>query len=77
MKLGLQPEDCLVVEDAVNGVKAAKAAGCKCLALTTSFKPEDLSGADWIAKDLREVIPDVSHLFQLAFNPLNPPERGT
>lgn len=55
LKLGLKPEQCLVVEDAVNGVKAAKAAGCKCLGLTTSFTSEELSEADWIAKDLSEV----------------------
>jgi beta-phosphoglucomutase len=54
-KLGLKPEECLVVEDAVNGVKAAKAAGCKCLGLTTSFSVEELSEANWVAKDLSEV----------------------
>ena len=42
-----------VVEDAPNGVRAAKAAGAKCLALTTSFAPETLqeAGADWIAPE--------------------------
>ncbi len=55
LKLGLKPEQCLVVEDAVNGIKAAKAAGCKCLGLTTTFTSEELSEADWIAKDLSDV----------------------
>jgi len=50
--LGLNPSECLVVEDAVNGVEAARAAGAKCLGLTTSFSKEDLKGADWFAKDL-------------------------
>jgi beta-phosphoglucomutase len=54
-KLGLKPEECLVVEDAVNGVKAAKAAGCKCLGLTTSFSVDDLEEADWVANDLSNV----------------------
>jgi len=45
-------KDCLVVEDAVNGVKAAKAAGAKCLGLTTSFSKEQLAEADWFAEDL-------------------------
>ena len=54
-RLDLKPEECLVVEDAVSGVKAGKAAGCKCLALTTSFKAEELKEADWICGTLAEV----------------------
>lgn len=54
-KLGLLPGECLVAEDAVNGIKAGKAAGCKCLGLTTSFSDDQLSQADWIAKDLSAV----------------------
>lgn len=54
-KLGLRPEECLVIEDAVSGVRAGKAAGCKCLALTTSFKSEDLTEADWICENLSHV----------------------
>ena len=51
-QMGLQPRDCLVVEDAGNGVAAARAAGCRCLALTTSFSHEQLAGADWFAPHL-------------------------
>jgi HAD superfamily hydrolase (TIGR01509 family) len=54
-RIGLKPEECLVVEDAVSGIKAAKAAGCKCLAVTTSFEMAKLSEADWICKSLEEV----------------------
>jgi beta-phosphoglucomutase len=54
-KLGLDPEECLVVEDALSGMKAAKAAGCKCLAVTSSFCAEEFDQADWIVKDLSEV----------------------
>jgi beta-phosphoglucomutase len=50
--LGLEPRECLVVEDALSGVKAAVAAGCKCLAVTTSFPKEDLKEADWICDSL-------------------------
>jgi beta-phosphoglucomutase len=53
--IGLHPKECLVVEDAVNGVEAAKKAGAKCLAITTSFSKEELKGADWICKDLAGV----------------------
>jgi beta-phosphoglucomutase len=53
-RLGLNPKDCLVVEDALSGMKAAKAAGCKCLAITSSFRPEEFDQADWVVKDLSE-----------------------
>lgn len=60
-KLGLDPKDCLVIEDAVNGVQAAKAAGCRCLALTTSFSRQQLAEADWFGPDLAHVPPDAIH----------------
>jgi HAD superfamily hydrolase (TIGR01509 family) len=53
-RLGLDPSTCLVVEDAIAGVSAAKAAGARCLALTTSFTPSQLSEADWVAPTLAE-----------------------
>ena len=53
-KLGLNPVDCLVVEDAPSGVEAAKKSGAKCLALLTSFSADKLQAADWIVKDLSE-----------------------
>jgi beta-phosphoglucomutase len=56
-KLKLVPGKCLVVEDAVSGVRAAKAAGCKCLAVTTSFSREKLLDADWIYESLA-VVPE-------------------
>lgn len=60
-KLGLTPVECLVVEDAPNGIQAAKAAGAACLGLSTSFPPETLlaAGADWTAADLAHVPADV------------------
>ncbi|MBN2165280.1 MAG: HAD family phosphatase [Marinilabiliaceae bacterium] len=51
-KLGLKPDECLVVEDAISGVEAAKAAGCMCLGLTTSFEKDKLMQADWISNTL-------------------------
>ena len=54
-RIGLKPEECLVAEDAVSGIKAAKSAGCRCLAVTTSFNRSKLSEADWICNSLEEV----------------------
>lgn len=52
--LGLEPEDCLVIEDSPSGVEAAKGAGSRCLAVLTSFSISDLKKADWIIHDLTE-----------------------
>jgi sugar-phosphatase len=41
-RLGVDPRDCLVVEDAPSGLEAARAAGCATLAVTTTTAPEDL-----------------------------------
>lgn len=43
--LGLKAEECIVVEDAVNGILAGIAAGCKCLAVTTTATAEVLTEA--------------------------------
>jgi beta-phosphoglucomutase len=61
MKLGLSNDSALVVEDAVSGVKAGKAAGSPVLGLTTSFEETTLreAGADWVAADLAHVPTDL------------------
>ena len=41
--LGLKAEECIVVEDAITGIKAGVAAGCKCIAVTTTSTAEALS----------------------------------
>jgi len=59
-RLAVPPEECCVVEDAVNGVEAAKAAGMRCVAVTTSFPAEDLkaAGADVARAGIGEVTLD-------------------
>jgi HAD superfamily hydrolase (TIGR01509 family) len=58
-RLGLGPGACLVVEDAPNGILAGRAAGSRCLGLTTSFSARELrhAGAAWTAPDLSRVPP--------------------
>lgn len=53
-RMGLRGEQCLVVEDAPNGLKAGKAAGARCLGILSSFDEATLkaAGADWTARDL-------------------------
>jgi HAD superfamily hydrolase (TIGR01509 family) len=58
-RLQLATAVCLVVEDAVVGVLAAKGAGALCLALTTSFSADRLAAADWIAPNLAHVPAEV------------------
>lgn len=53
------PERCVVVEDAVTGVTAAKRAGMKCVAVTTTNPAEVLGQADIVVEGLDKLQPDV------------------
>jgi beta-phosphoglucomutase len=57
-KLGLPPEQCVVVEDAPAGVAAGKSAGCAVIALTGTASREELAGADLVVDSLRELTPE-------------------
>jgi beta-phosphoglucomutase len=50
--LGLGPDECLVVENAPLGIRAAKQAGLRVMALTTTLPGESLAEADWILDGL-------------------------
>lgn len=50
--LGVDPHNCLVIEDSIAGVQAAKSAGCQCVAVLTTNQASDLGKADLIVKDL-------------------------
>ena len=52
---GVAPERCLVVEDGVVGIEAARRAGMRCLALTTTHPAERLQGADLVVDDLTDL----------------------
>jgi HAD superfamily hydrolase (TIGR01509 family) len=54
-KLGLLPSECVVVEDAVNGVEAAKAARIRCVAVAQTFPAERLQKADLVRPSMLEL----------------------
>jgi beta-phosphoglucomutase family hydrolase len=54
-RLGVDPKNCIVFEDAVAGVKAAKSAGMHCVAITSSHPREKLTQADLIVDSLEEL----------------------
>ena len=54
-RLNINPEYCLVIEDAPVGIKAAKEANMCSIALTTTHTKDELFDADFIANDLSEV----------------------
>jgi sugar-phosphatase len=47
--LGTTPERCLVFEDAPAGIESARSAGMQVVALTTTFPPERLHAATYLA----------------------------
>ncbi|MBA7502742.1 Phosphoglycolate phosphatase [subsurface metagenome] len=54
-KLGAEPKDCIVIEDSPFGVKAAKAAGMRCLAVTNTHPKQNLGEADKIVNSLEDI----------------------
>jgi HAD superfamily hydrolase (TIGR01509 family) len=58
--LGESPRDCFVVEDAYNGIIAAHRAGMKVIAIANTEPRWMLRDADYIIRDIREVLPIVS-----------------
>jgi beta-phosphoglucomutase len=60
-KLGVPPSRCVVLEDAIAGVEAAKAGGMKCVAVTFvghhSIEKLSAAGADRVVKCFTEITP--------------------
>jgi beta-phosphoglucomutase family hydrolase len=63
-RLGVEPGHCVVIEDSVAGVTAAKRAGMKCLAVTNTNSREKLAEADMVVDTLEKVsVADLAGLF--------------
>jgi HAD superfamily hydrolase (TIGR01509 family) len=56
-RLGLRPGSCVVIEDAPDGVQAARAAGCRVVAVTNSAPAAKLGAADRVVGSLTELRP--------------------
>ena len=55
-RLDVIPARCVVIEDAVMGVRAAKGAAMACLAVATTHSAEGLGEADLVVASLTEVV---------------------
>jgi len=66
LRLGVPPHRCLVIEDGIAGVQAAKAAGMVCLAVTTTHPAEKLQAADRVVTSLTDVSPEAIQTWLLA-----------
>lgn len=62
--VGISPENTIVIEDAVSGVQAAKAAGMTCIGVTTSFNRQILteSGADYVINKLYDAFDVIKNI---------------
>jgi len=64
-KAGVVPLHCIVIEDSVAGVQAAKAAGMKCVAVTTTYPSLKLNDADLVIENLACMrMEDIKRLWQ-------------
>ncbi|MFX0022990.1 MAG: HAD family hydrolase [Candidatus Hermodarchaeota archaeon] len=64
--LNINPQNCIVIEDAPVGIEAAKRAGMISIALTTTHNKAELNDANLVIKDLTEIsIKDIKNLFEL------------
>ena len=64
-KLGVEPQDCVVIEDATAGVAAAKRAGMRCLAVTNTSPKTKLASADRVVDTLEQVsVSDLASLLK-------------
>jgi HAD superfamily hydrolase (TIGR01509 family) len=56
--LGVDPDKCMVIEDAPAGIQAAKSANMLCCAIATTFSSDELTQADLVLDNLSKVHPE-------------------
>lgn len=57
-RIGIAPERCVGIEDSISGVAAVKAAGMSCIAVTNTFRREELDQADLVVAELTSLTLD-------------------
>jgi beta-phosphoglucomutase len=57
-KISSSPENCVVIEDALSGILAAKSANMLCICVTSAFDEQTLKnkGADYVVRQTTEII---------------------
>ena len=59
----ITPGECLVIEDSVYGIRAAKKAGMVCAAITNSYEKDKLDDADIVLDNILELKPEDMNVF--------------
>ncbi len=62
--LGLKPEECIVVENAPLGIRAAKEAGMTVIAITTTLPEKFLTQADFVYSDFKTIEQQLSKMLR-------------
>lgn len=57
--LSLPPADCVVIEDAPSGIRAAHAAGMRCLAVPTTYMRREIAEADVVLDRIEQLAASV------------------
>lgn len=58
-KLGVEPNECMVIEDSVAGVEAAHEIGCQVVGIASNFESKtrlEAAGCDFVVDNLNEVV---------------------
>jgi sugar-phosphatase len=59
--LGANPVECLVIEDAPAGIRAAHAGGMKVIGLTSTYPVAELREADAVVESLNQIVVRIEH----------------
>ncbi len=66
-QLGVEPRDCVVLEDSPVGIQAGKAAGMRVIAVASTHKPDELGSADIVVAELSGIdLDDLQDHLELA-----------